>query len=93
MLLARDVAPRAISQFLKRQPVSNGKIRFAWESAVGQSVARATAVKLDASGTLQVTANTESWRREIVRSVPLIIRRMADLLGSDTVKRITVRRR
>ena len=93
MLPARDVAPRAISQFLKRQPASSGKVRFAWESAVGQTVARATAVSLDASGTLHVTANTDEWRREVVRSVPLIIRRMASLLGSNTVKRITVKRR
>ena len=93
MLSTRDVAPGAIKEILRRQPVSPGKVQFAWESAVGPSVARATSAELDASATLHVTVHTESWRSEIVRSKPLIIRRMAELLGSDTVKRIAVRRR
>ena len=93
MIPTRDVAPRAISQFLRRQPASDAKVRFAWESSVGPSLARATSVRLDSASTLQVTADTESWRSEIVRSAPLITRRMAELLGSDTVERITVRRR
>ena len=93
MLPTRDVAPRAIGEFLKRQPVSAGKVRFAWDSSVGVSVARATSVTLDRSGTLLVTAETESWRSELLRSAPLITRRMADLLGRDTVKRLNVTRR
>ena len=93
MLSTRDVAPRAIGEFLKRQPASAGKVRFAWHSSVGASVARATSVALDGSGTLVVTAESESWRREILRSAPLITRRMADLLGRDAVRKISVTRR
>ena len=94
MLPARDVAPRALGELLRGQPTSAAKVRFAWTSCVGTSMARATAVRLDtSSGTLHVITDAETWRREVSRSIPLVKRRLSELLGPGTVKRITVRRR
>ena len=94
MIPARDVAPRALGELLRGQPTSHAKVRFAWSSCVGTSMARATAVRLDtASGTLHVTTDAETWRREVYRSSPMVKRRLAELLGPGTVKRISVKRR
>ena len=93
MFSTRDLAPRALGEVLKRQPMSDAKINFAWLSSVGPSVGRATSVTLDSKGTLRVTAETEHWRREIARSRLAITRRLADLLGAGIVKKLSVKRR
>ena len=93
MFSTRDVAPRALGEILKGQPLSDGKVKLAWLSSVGPSVARATSVALDSAGTLRVTTETEHWRREIARSRLVITRRLADLLGAGTVKKLSVKRR
>ncbi len=93
MLPTREVAPRALGDLLKRQPMSDAKVKFAWLTSVGPSVARATSVVLDAAGTLRVTTETEHWRREIARSRVVIARRLAALMGAGTVKKLSVKRR
>ena len=91
MIPAQQCAPRVLGDILRRQPLSPGKIRFAWRAAVGDAMAHATSVDLDTRGTLRVSAETEHWRRETVRSAGVIKRRLAELLGRDTVTRITTR--
>ena len=94
MILARDVAPRALSELLRSQPTSDAKVRFAWMCCVGTSIARATAVRLESStGTLHVFTDADTWRREVSRSIPIVKRRLTELLGPGTVTRITVKRR
>ena len=93
MLPTREVAPRALGELLKRQPMSDAKLNFAWLTSVGPSVARATSVALDEAGTLRVTTETEHWRREISRSRLVITRRLTDLLGAGSVKTLSVKRR
>ena len=94
MISARDVAAKALGELLRRQPMSDAKVRFAWRSSVGVSIARATAVRFDKnSGTLVVITDAEAWRQEVHRSVPVVSSRMNELLGRGTVKRITVERR
>ena len=83
--------PGAVAELLRSAPLSPGKVSFAWNSAVGPAVQRATRVLLD-GGTLRVEASTEAWAREISRSAPTIVRRLQSLLGPDVVKRIEVRR-
>lgn len=90
MLLARDIAPRAVGQLLRNQPLTPAKIRFAWQASVGVSMGRATKVDLTDDGTLLVVASGEHWRREIIRSAGMIRRRLTELLGKNVVKRITV---
>ena len=94
MIAARDVVPGVLTELLRGQPTSDAKIRFAWMCCVGTSIARATAVRLESStGTLHVFTDSETWRREVSRSVPTVKHRLTELLGPGTVKRITVKRR
>ncbi len=90
MVPAGQCAPRALVPLLRRQPLSQAKVRFAWTATVGAAAGRATTVALRADGTLAVTAETEHWRREAARASATIRVRLAELLGPDIVKRITV---
>ena len=90
MAPAGRCAPRALAPLLRRQPLTPAKVRFAWTATVGAAAARATRVGLRADGTLAVTAESEHWRRETARAGPLIRTRLAELLGPDVVRKITV---
>lgn len=89
MVPAQQCAPTVVAKLLQRQPLSHGKVAFAWRTAVGPAVARATVVTLR-DGTIEVLASGEHWRREIARSADLIVGRVAALLGRDVVQRLSV---
>ena len=91
MLPAKEIAPRAVGELLRNQPLSPAKVKFAWRTTVGASMARATSVTLQANGTLVVRADSDHWRRETTRSAWVIRRRLGDLLGANVVKRVTVK--
>lgn len=84
------VVPAALMQLLRTAPLSDGKVDFAWRTAVGPALERATAVKLD-SGVLVVETTSAQWAQEIRRSSHVILDRLQALLGQDTVARIEVR--
>jgi hypothetical protein len=83
--------PGALLTLLRDAPVSEGKVGFAWRLAVGPALQRATHVKLEGNVLLVDTTNAQ-WSREVMRSSPVILRRLQELLGADTVARIEVRR-
>ncbi len=83
-------AAHALAPLLRRQPLSQAKVRLAWTATVGAAASRATVVGLHADGTLAVTAGTDHWRRETARASSTIRARLASLLGPDVVKRIAV---
>jgi len=83
--------PGALTELLKAAPLSDGKVAFAWNAAVGPALGRVTAVKL-ANRTLLVETPGAQWSREIMRSSPVILARMQRLLGADAVDAIEVRR-
>ena len=91
MIPVREVAPRAVLQLLRGQPLTAAKVRFAWCASVGPAMARATSVELAADGTLHVAAAGEHWRAETARSVAVIRPRLRELLGRGAVKRIAVK--
>ncbi|HYM22873.1 MAG TPA: DUF721 domain-containing protein [Vicinamibacterales bacterium] len=82
--------PGALLHLLQNMPLSDGKVTFAWQSAVGPALQRATAVKLE-DGTLIVETTSLQWRREIRRSSAIILERLQQFLGKDAVARIVVR--
>ena len=82
--------PGVLHELLKGQPLSEGKVNFAWRAAVGAGVERVTAVRLD-GGVLVVEAASTEWARELTRSSSLILTRLKALLGPDEVTRIVVR--
>jgi hypothetical protein len=81
--------PGALTELLRDQPLSPGKVAFAWRTAVGAGLERVTSVRLDGRA-LVVEAASPEWAREIVRSSPVILPRLKSLLG-DAVDRIVVR--
>lgn len=91
MIPVRHVTSAVVIDLLRRQPISAGKVRFAWDMAAGAALARATTVELSAEGTMLVKAATRAWAREVERSSELLLTRLRELLGSETVARIAVR--
>jgi hypothetical protein len=83
--------PGALVELLRGSPMSDGKVAFAWTAAVGPAIERATRIKLDRR-VLLVETDSVQWSREIMRSSPVILRRLQALLGSEQVDRIEVRR-
>jgi predicted nucleic acid-binding Zn ribbon protein len=83
--------PGALTEILRAQPLSDGKVTFAWQAAVGPALERVTAVKLEGRVLLVDTAGA-LWAREIMRSSPVILKRLQAFLGPDTVDTIEVRR-
>lgn len=79
--------PAALASVLRRAPLTPEKVSFAWRTAVGAAVDRATGVELRGS-TLVVQVRTEEWRHEISRSMGLIRSRLNVVLGEGVVARI-----
>jgi len=87
----QHAVPGAIVAILRAAPMSDGKVTFAWDAAVGPALGRVTSVKLVGRVLLVDTAGT-LWSREIGRSSSIILRRLQTLLGPSVVDRIEVRR-
>lgn len=79
-----------LGQILLRQPPSPARTAFAWQLAVGPALARATSVEMDGT-TLRVRSADPRWLEEIERARPVIVVKLQQLLGPDTVTRITAR--
>ena len=77
-------------ELLRGAPLSDGKVTFAWNAAVGPALERVTSVKLE-RGVLLVETASPQWSREIQRSSGVILTRLKSLLGDGTVKRLEVR--
>lgn len=83
--------PGAVIEILRAAPLSDGKVNFAWRSAVGQALERVTAVKLEQRVLIVETASPQ-WSREILRSSGIILTRLEAFLGAGVVEKIEVRR-
>ena len=81
--------PDALADILRKAPLSDEKVAFAWRSSVGPALDRGTTVSLR-QGVLQVTAREAAWGREVQRSEALIRARLDSLLGRGVVRTITV---
>lgn len=89
MIPVQRLMPEALAEVLRKAPLSSEKVAFAWRTAVGASVDRATTVALDGS-TLRVRARDAQWRREIEHSAGLIRARLEALLGPGVVRGLDV---
>ena len=81
--------PGALIELLRGSPLSDGKVTFAWTAAVGPAIERVTHVKLERRILLVETASAQ-WSREVMRSSPMILKRLQSLLGAETIDRIEV---
>jgi hypothetical protein len=86
-----EVLPGALTELLRAAPLSDGKVTFAWRAAVGPALERVTSVKLEGR-VLLVDTSGALWSREIIRSSPMILKRLEAFLGRNTVEKIEVRR-
>jgi hypothetical protein len=81
--------PTVLAEIVRHQPSSPARTAFAWQLAVGQSLARTTTVELR-EGTLVVRARDARWAHEIDRAAGTILARMQALLGRSAIARIEV---
>jgi len=79
------ILPAALAALIRKSPLTDEKVAFAWRTAVGPAVAAATEVTLD-QGVLRVRARDRAWQRELERSAATVRRRIDDLLGAGIVR-------
>lgn len=91
MLPLQAFATSVVAEVIRRQPLSAGKIAFAWTVAVGPAIARATSVDLR-DGVLYVTPKDARWATEVDRATPTILKRVQVLLGADAITDLRVGR-
>lgn len=87
---AQDILAGVLPGLLRRAPLSPEKVQFAWRTAVGPQVARATRVVLR-DRTLLVSAEDPRWTREVERAAHLIVPKLRALLGDEHVTGIAIR--
>jgi hypothetical protein len=88
----QSLLPSAVARVVRPAPLSPEKVLFAWRVAVGPAVARVTRVRLRADRVLEVQVDDDRFGDEVVRSVSLVLGRVQDLLGTETVCSLDVRR-
>jgi predicted nucleic acid-binding Zn ribbon protein len=89
VIKANQVMPIVVADVIRKAPLSDEKVAFAWRLAVGPAVAKATTVRLATDGTLYVSAESKAWSDSVRESAGLIRSRLAHYLGDDAVKRIS----
>ena len=89
VIKANQVMPAVVAEVVRKAPLCDEKVAFAWRLAVGPAVDKSTRVRLAEDGTLYVRAESQAWVDSIRASVGLIRSRLAHFLGEDAVKRIT----
>lgn len=90
MVPVQQFMPDALAALLRLAPLTPEKVTFAWRTAVGGAVDRATGVELQGS-TLIVAVKSAEWRHELGRSLPIIRARLNHVLGDGVVARIDLR--
>jgi predicted nucleic acid-binding Zn ribbon protein len=83
--------PKALTELFHRGPMSQGKLEVAWRVAVGDALARASTVRLQADGSVDVQPADQRWRTELRRSSAIILGRLNALLGANAISRLVVR--
>lgn len=89
MIAVQRVLPDTLTEIVRRQPLTQAKVDFAWRTAVGSALARVSNARLDGDGTLHVRTDDERWTREIERGRDVIRARLDRMLGDD-LKRLEI---
>ncbi|MEO7135783.1 MAG: DUF721 domain-containing protein [Vicinamibacterales bacterium] len=89
MIKANQVIPGVVAEVVRKAPLTDEKVAFAWRLTVGPALGKATSVRLAADGTLYVTADSQAWNDAIRASIGMIRSRLAHYLGDHTIKRIS----
>ena len=86
----QQTAARVLGPLLDAQPLTPGKVSFAWNLAAGPALARASTSAWTADGTLRIRARSAAWCTEIERAKPMIAARLTQLLGAGAIRRIII---
>jgi hypothetical protein len=78
-----------LAQIVRRQPPSPARTAFAWELAVGPSLARVTSVEMEGT-MLRVRSTDPRWLKEIDRARGMILLKLQQMLGEQTVTAIAI---
>ena len=62
-----QVIPEVLAALLRKAPLCDDKVAFAWRTAVGVAVDKATTVTL-IDGVLHVRTRDAAWQREVERA-------------------------
>lgn len=89
MIQASTVMPAVLAEVIRKAPLTDDKVAFAWRLAVGSALGKATTVRLSSNGTLHVSAASPAWIDAVRKSAGLIRSRLAHFLGDAAVRRIT----
>lgn len=89
MIPANKVMPGVVAEIIRKAPLTDAKVAFAWRLAVGPALGKSTSVRLADDGTLYVKAESQAWIDSIRSSIGLIRSRLAHYLGDDAVKRMS----
>lgn len=89
MIPVQTIVPGVLAAIVRKAPLTEEKVGFAWRTAVGPAVAGATSVVLDGA-TLRVCARDRAWQREIERSAATIRARLDDLLGPGVARYLDI---
>ena len=76
-------------EVLRKAPLNEDKIAFAWRAAVGPGVDKVTTIALRGR-VLYVHTKDAAWQREVERSMGIVRSRMEALLGKGVVGDIRV---
>jgi predicted nucleic acid-binding Zn ribbon protein len=88
----QSLLPSAVARLVRPAPLCVEKVLFAWRVCVGPAVARVTRVRLTGDRVLEVELDDGRFGDELIRSAPVILRKVQDLLGADAVDRVAIRR-
>jgi hypothetical protein len=91
MLPIQQFTPGVLAEVLRRQPPSAARTALAWQIAVGPALARVTNVELS-DGQLIVRSPDARWTVEIARARGIVLERLRELLGPDSVREVRVER-
>jgi predicted nucleic acid-binding Zn ribbon protein len=86
---AQDILAGVLPRLLSKAPLTPEKVQFAWRTAVGPQVARATRVVLR-DRRLLVSADDERWTHEVERAAHLIVPKLRALLGDENVAGLAI---
>jgi hypothetical protein len=78
------------ASLIRTAPLSDEKVRCAWQLAVGPSLSRVSTARADADGTIRAVADDAPWKREIVKGRDLILSRLRAALGPQVAQRLVV---
>ena len=79
--------PAIVAEVIRKAPLTDEKVAFAWRLAVGPAMAKASTVRLAPNGILYVKTESPAWSDAIGKSFGVIRSRLAHYLGEDAVKR------